>query len=395
MSNKFKAKEILTSKGIPTVEVGLETDFGKFTASVPSGVSTGASEAFELKDADGRGVKSVIENIEKIIAPAIENEDLSDQRKIDEIMIQLDGTKNKSHLGANAILPVSIAVCRAGAVLKNIPLYKYIGEISGIGSGHMPKPSFNMIEGGKHAPAGGPAFQEFMVVPDNFSFKDNFEKGKQIYYKLKKILAGKFGNLVLSAEGAFAVPVSIDGALDYLNQASRGEKFGIAIDAASSSFYKNGSYDIGGRVVMKDELLEVYNFFISRYPIISIEDPFYEEDFGGFAGVEGITIFGDDQLTSNIERVKKAKEMNACNGLILKPNQIGTVSETIEVAKLAKSFNWEIMVSNRAGETQDSFIADLAVGISADFIKSGAPFPRERMAKYERLVQIEKEIEKK
>jgi enolase len=336
----------------------------------------------------------VVENIEKIIAPAIKEEDILNQKKIDEILLELDGTKNKSRLGANAILPVSIVFCRAGAVAKGIPLYRYISEMAGKEC-VLPRPSFNMIEGGRHS-GSGLVFQEFMVVPQKDIFKENFETGIRIYNKLRGILENKYGkeNISLSREGAFSGPADIYEALDSVIVAGQGEKIKIAIDAAASSFYKEGFYNIAGKSVPREELVNIYQDIISRYPIASIEDPFFEEDFKGIFGLdrEDITIFGDDVTVSNIERIKLAKEKNACNGLILKPNQIGTVTETLEAAKLAKSFGWKIMVSNRAGETEDDFIADLAVGIGADFIKSGAPYPKERMVKYNRLEKIEKEL---
>ena len=392
----IKAVEISDSRGMPTVELKLETDFGFFRASVPSGVSTGKYEAVELRD-DGKGVKKAIENIEKIIAPVLEKEDLTDQKRVDEILINLDGTKNKSRLGANAILPISIAVCRALAKARSISLYHYVSELAEARPPQrLPKPSFNMIEGGKHADS-KLAFQEFMVMPQSGNFKENLEIGKRIYGKLKKILKKKFKKMGLSSEGAFAAPVNVYEAMDLIAEAGRGENFKIAIDAAASSFYENGRYKFERKTISKEEIIEIYQDLASRYPIISIEDPFFEEDFDGFAELKGkigesIIILGDDITVSNIERIKLAQEKNACNGLILKPNQIGTVTETIEAAKLAKSFSWKIMVSNRGGETEDDFIADLAVGVGADFIKSGAPFPKERMAKYDRLVKIEEEI---
>ncbi len=374
----IKTREILDSKMMPTVEVELKTNLGSFVSSVPSGVSTGQHEAVELRDDDGRGVKKAIDNIERIIAPVLGKENLNNQERVDEILINLDGTKNKSHFGANAMLAVSIAVCRMIAKSKNLPLYKYISEISGIDFKKMPEPSFNMIEGGKHADS-GLAFQEFMVVPQGDSFKKNFKTGQKVYQKLRDILEKKFGEINLSQEGAFSVPLKTAfEAIDSILEAGGGENIKIAIDAAGAEG-------------------ENYLELVEKYPITSIEDPFDEEDFEGFAELRQkvgdlVTIFGDDLTVSNIERIKLAQEKNSCNGLILKPNQIGTVTETIESAKLAKSFGWKIMVANRAGETKDDFIADLAVGLCTEFIKSGAPFPKERMAKYNRLVKIEEEI---
>lgn len=398
----IKAREILDSKGMPTVEVELTTDSGVFKSSVPSGVSTGKYEAVELRDKDGRGVSWAIANVEKIIAPALEKEELSDQKKIDDILIKLDGTKNKSHLGANAILPVSIAACRAIASAKNLPLYQYIAELAeNCSLPILPKPSFNMIEGGKHAES-GLAFQEFMVIPQKERFLENLEIGIKIYQKLKEVLEEKYGKVGLSKEGAFSPPIKeITQAFDLILEAA--EKSGLkdnikfAIDVAASSFFENGKYKINSEFLDKEKLIEFYQDIIRKYPIISLEDPFQEEDFEGFAKLhkmigDRVVILGDDLLASNAERIKIAEEKKAANGLLLKPNQIGTVTETIEAAKLAKSFGWKIMVSNRAGETEDDFIADLAVGVGAEFIKSGAPFPKERMVKYDRLVKIEEEM---
>ena len=400
----IKAKQISDSMGNPTVEVELKTNFGKFKSSVPSGVSTGKYEAVVLE------TKKAIENIEKVIAPAIKKEGLSSQKKIDEILIQMDGTKNKSRLGANAILPVSMAVCRALASVQNLPLYQYISQVTGVEPRSITsKPSFNMIEGGKHAPSrnsgqAGLAFQEFMIVPQKETFKDNFQIGKEVYNSLKKILEDKFGkkNIGLSREGAFTAPIKeITEVFDLILEAT--EKLGLkndikfAIDAAASEFYEDGNYKIDGKTISGKQLLEFYKNLAEKYPIILIEDPFFEEDFEGFAELkkqsgERVLIFGDDLTVSSIERINLAERNDSCSGLILKPNQIGTVTETIEAAKLAKSFGWKIMVANRAGETGDDFIADLAVGVGAEFIKSGAPFPKERMVKYNRLLKIEQEL---
>jgi len=404
----IKAKEISDSRGYPTIEVALTYGSAKFLSSVPSGVSTGKYEAVELKDKDGKGVKKAVENIEKIIAPALAKEDFLDQKRIDKVLIQLDGTKNKSRLGANAILAVSIAVCRLGAKIKNLPLYSYISQLSGksVSGQDLPLPSFNMIEGGKHGEA-GLAFQEFMVVPRKENFQENLKVGKIIYRELKKILEKKFGkkNVRLSAEGAFAPPVKrIFEALDFILEA--GEKVGqlgnfkIALDAASSEFFESNYYKAEGNLFSKKELASFYESLARKYPIISVEDPFQENDFESFAQLKKslkgkAIIFGDDLTVSNVGRMELARKNKSISGLILKPNQVGTVTETLEAAKLARDFNWKIMVSNRAGETEDDFIADLAVGIGADFIKSGAPFPKERIAKYNRLLAIEKELQRR
>ncbi|MFH1181282.1 MAG: enolase C-terminal domain-like protein [bacterium] len=392
MSNKFTARNILNSKGGQAVEVELENDFGLFRASSPSGISTGRQEAKEI------GPQKAVENVKKIIAPALEKEDLTDQKKVDEILIELDGTNDKSRLGTNAILPVSIAVCRAGSAAKKTPLWRYLSEIAGLESPLiLPRPSFNLIEGGRHSDS-GLAFQEFMISPSKTSFQENLISYQEVYQKLKDILAERFKRVELSAEGAWSVPVnSARAALDLILEAFSGKTIEIAIDAAAASFYSDGYYQINGKIISSEELTAIYQYLAERYPIIAIEDPFFEEDFAEFAALkrelgEKVAIFGDDLTVSNIERIKLAQEKEACSGLVLKPNQIGTVSETIEAAKLAKSFGWKIMVANRAGETMDDFIADLAVGIGAEFIKAGALYPKERMAKYSRLAEIEKEL---
>jgi len=305
----IKAREILDSKGMPTVEVELTTDSGVFKSSVPSGVSTGKYEAVELRDKDGRGGSWAIANVEKIIAPALEKEELSDQKKIDDILIKLDGTKNKSHLGANAILPVSIAACRAIASAKNLPLYQYIAELAeNCSLPILPKPSFNMIEGGKHAES-GLAFQEFMVIPQKERFLENLEIGIKIYQKLKEVLEEKYGKVGLSKEGAFSPPIKeITQAFDLILEAA--EKSGLkdnikfAIDVAASSFFENGKYKINSEFLDKEKLIEFYQDIIRKYPIISLEDPFQEEDFEGFAKLhkmigDRVVILGDDLLTSN------------------------------------------------------------------------------------------------
>lgn len=370
---KIKANSISDSNGRSTVMVRLEADSGAFSAAVPSGISTGKYEAVVL------GADKAIENIDKIISPAFEGREFESQKEIDGALIGLDGTKSKSRLGANAILPVSIAFCRALAASQNLPLYRLISELAEAEI-RLPQPSFNMIEGGKHADS-GLSFQEFMIIPQKASFRENLEIGKSIYSRLKNILEKKFGNVKLSREGAFSPSLKTAfEAIDSILEAGRGENFKIAIDAAGAKG-------------------EDYQELISKYPITSIEDPFAEEDYDSWADFlrnvgTKIYVFGDDLTVTNIERIKMAREKNLCNAVIVKPNQIGTVTETLEAVKLAKSFGWKVMVSNRAGETEDDFIADLAAGIGADFIKSGAPYPKERMAKYQRLVEIEEELKK-
>lgn len=398
-----KAKAILDSQGKPTVEAEISTNCGKFKASVPSGVSTGKYEAVELRDEDGRGVKKAIENISKLVFPAVKEKKFQSQQEFDNFLISLDATKNKARLGANAILPLSIAFCRAQAQANKKPLYMYIAEVAGNKIQKMPRPSFNMIEGGKHSDS-GLAFQEFMVVPQKNDFKENFKIGVDVYKKLRDVLGDKFQKqeIKLSKEGAYSVPIkeiymAFDLILEAAKKINQQNNIKFAIDAAASSFFSKAGYAVDNRTVTKEMLIDFYEKIIENYPILSFEDPFEEEDFLGFPEVlekMGVKIifFGDDLLSSNTERMTMAEGRGTYNGLILKPNQIGTVTETIKAANLAKSFGWKIMVSNRAGETEDDFIADLAVGVGADFIKSGAPYPKERMAKYNRLLKIEKEL---
>jgi len=459
--NKIKnieAREIKDSRGNPTIEVELETDKGVFIASVPSGASTGKNEALELRDADGKGVKKAILNIKKIIAPALKDKEFTNQKEIDEILVKLDGTENKSKLGSNAILAVSMAVCRAGAAAKKIPLYRHVLELSVSHSctpTHrsekiiIPLAMFNVLEGGKHVhpvksadevggvpPKAGQFnrasldIQEFMIVPQKKTFAENLVVCNRIFNNLKENIEKNFGKdyLELGDEGGFAPPVSTAEQALYLlknacdkadvpmaksrqsrglakkSEPSRildGEAVGInfALDCAASQFYKDGKYKIENRELTKTELLEFYEGLANNFPIISIEDPFSEEDWQGWQlisnfkfQISNLMIVGDDLTTTNIKRIKEARNKLACNGVILKLNQIGTVSETIEASNLAKSFGWKTIVSHRSGETMDDFIADLAVGLGTDFLKAGSPAKPERMVKYKRLLEIENEL---
>ncbi len=388
MIKNIKAREILNSKGNFTVEVELETGQGVFRASCPSGSSKGINEAVEIKASEA------VKNVNEIIGPKLKRKNPLKQKEIDEIMIELDGTENKSKLGANAILPVSLAVCRAGAAAKKLPLYQYINELSpGLTFAGFPRPCFNIINGGVHS-GSDLNIQEFMVIPNKESFFENLRIGKEVYHNLKQVLVNIFGKQAINVgdEGGFVPPISLTNeALGLL----KGTEIGL--DCAASQFYKDDHYQIDGRVFTKAGLMGFYHDLIGVYPIIFLEDPFGENDWESFQEITGkfgkkIIIFGDDLLVTNIERIKEAKKRGACNGAIIKPNQIGTISETLEVVRLARSFGWKIMVAHRSGETGDDFIADLAVGISADFIKSGAPARGERTAKYNRLLKIEDEL---
>jgi len=390
------AHEIKDSRGKPTVEVEIETDKGNFVASCPSGASTGENEALELRDTDGRGVQSAIKNVNEIIAPKLKGKDVLNQQEIDEFLIKLDGTENKSKLGANAILPVSMAVCRAGAATKKIALHKHISELSGK-EVHIPPAMFNILNGGAHA-NNDLDIQEFMVVPEKETFTENLVLCNKVFQNLKENIEKNYGLNEMGDEGGFAPKISkSEQALFLLKEAIGTETVKISLDCAASGFCKSGKYNLDGREMIKAELLEYYGDLVNRFNIISIEDPFDQEDWNGFENItkrmsDKVLIVGDDLTTTNIKRIKEAHNKNACNAVILKLNQIGTVSETIEASNMAKSFGWKTIVSHRSGETMDDFIADLAVGTAADFIKSGSPAKEERMVKYSRLLEIEKEL---
>lgn len=408
----IKAREILDSRGNPTLEVDCLTDNGVFTSGVPSGASTGGNEAFELRDGGhrfgGKGVLKAVKNVNEIIGPKIVGEDCTCQSKIDEIIIELDGTEGKYNLGANAIVGVSMAVCKAGACAKRLPLYEHIAELSK-NEISAPFPCFNIINGGAHSD-NGLDFQEFMIVPQSNSFRENLRMGSEIYYQLRKVLKDNYPDVSLGSgdEGGFAPMITlpeialglimkaIDGA-DYTNQVK------IILDVAATEFYgevegkRGGFYRFKSGFYSSSDLLKYYSDLIESYPIIGIEDPFAESDWDGFKKINNrlgkkIMVIGDDLTVSNPQLIEKAEIEGACNAVILKINQIGTVSEIIEASNLSKKYGWKTIVSHRSGETTDSFISDLAVGLGADYIKSGAPVRGERLAKYNRLCRIESEI---
>ncbi len=395
------AREIKDSRGNPTVEVELETDKGVFLASVPSGASTGQNEALELRDADGKGVSKAIENVNKIIAPKLKGKDVLNQKEIDGLMIGLDGTPNKSKLGANAILAVSMAVCRAGAGSQKISLYEYIADLAGAETPRIPFPMFNILEGGSHVHLEKHLdIQEFIIIPQKKTFAENLVSCNKIFLNLKELIEKSYGRVEMGDEGGFAVQISkTEQALYLLKSAIKDEDAKIALDCAASQFFSDGKYKVDGQEFTDAGLSQFYEDLVKNFAIISIEDPFAEEDWNGFESIvrqlgNKIIIVGDDLTTTNIKRIKEAHNKSACNGVILKLNQIGTVSETIEASNLAKSFGWKTIVSHRSGETMDNFIADLAVGLKADFLKAGSPAKPERMIKYSRLLEIEKELKK-
>jgi len=410
MIKSLQARKILNSRGEFTVEVELETNKGVFLSSCPSGASRGKNEAVAVEPS------KAVDNVNEIIAPKLKGELEGRQKEIDEMLIELDGTKDKANLGANAILPVSIAVCRAGAAAQGLPLYQYLEYLetrsrpaepdAELDAGRdrvstsLPIPCFNIINGGVHS-GSDLEIQEFMVVPNKGFFSENLKAGVQIYQELKKTLIKVFGKRAINVgdEGGFVPPISMEKeALDLLKTVIRGERdIEIGLDCAASQFYKNESYSLDSIVFTPEGLLGFYRDLTKRYPIVFLEDPFAESDWDSFQEItkrvgKEITIFGDDLLTTNIERMREAKKRGACSGAVIKPNQIGTVTETLEAIKIARSFGWKIMVAHRSGETSDDFIADLAVGAGADFIKAGAPARSERNAKYNRLLKIENEL---
>jgi len=412
----IKAREILDSRGNPTVEVDLITEKGLSRAAVPSGASTGIYEALELRDQDkrynGKGVLKAVNNINKIIAKELVGENATNQGKTDDELVMLDGTDNKERLGANAILGVSMAVCKAGALKKGIPLYKYIADIANVKEFIMPVPSFNVINGGKHA-GNKLAMQEFMILPVGAkNFKEALRMGVEVYHILKQEIIRKYGISATGVgdEGGFA-PNILDSreALTFIKKsiekAGYSGKVMIGLDVAASEFYKNGKYNLDFKcdvsdkknLLTGDQLIKLYKDYVKNFPIISIEDPFDQDDWESYAKLtkaigKNVQIVGDDLLVTNCERIQKAIHRNACNALLLKVNQIGSVTEAIEAAKLAQENGWSVMVSHRSGETEDTFIADLAVGLKAGQIKAGAPCRSERLAKYNQLLRIEEEL---
>ncbi len=406
---KIRARQILDSRGNPTIEVAIATDFGVSVASVPSGASTGKHEAVELRDGGkayaGKGVLKAVDNVNDIIAPKLLGMEISDQRKIDDLMNDMDGTDNKANLGGNAICAVSLAVCRAASQAGKLPLFKYINGIIGgyqlpQVSVKIPLPSFNIINGGAHA-GNRLDFQEFMIAPQKQSFADNLRIGAETYQQLKKILLERYGKLAtnLGDEGGFAPPLIVpEQALELISSALKNLGYEsdvrIILDVAASQFLEQDKYKLQTGVFTREGLLRYYGSLVAKYAISGIEDPFAEEDWEGFRSInselgEKIMVIGDDLLVTNPVRIKQAAERKAVNSMILKINQIGTVSESLEAARLAREYGWKIVVSHRSGDTTDDFIADFAVGIAADFIKTGAPARGERVAKYNRLSAIE------
>jgi len=402
----INAREVLDSRGNPTVEVDVYTRGGFGRAAVPAGASKGVHEALEIRDGGkryyGRGVLSAVRNVNEVIAPKLIGMDSRNQLEIDNLMIRLDGTKNKSKLGANAILGVSLAVAKAAADTYKMPLFRYLG---GLKARLLPVPLMNIINGGKHA-GNELSIQEFMIVPvgaDKFS--EALRIGVEVYHGLRSYLKEKYGLSAINVgdEGGFAPPMgetrdALDALVEAIKRAGYSEESDVvlALDAAATSFYddEKKTYYIDGKELTSEELLEMYINLTNEYPIKSIEDPFQEEDFESFTELtkrigNKVQIVGDDLFVTNVERLRRGIEVNAANALLLKVNQIGTLTEAIEAAELAMSSEYNVIVSHRSGETEDTTIAHLAVALNAGQIKTGAPARGERTAKYNELLRIE------
>jgi len=407
-----KGYMVLDSRGNPTVAVRVTTyGLGVGVAYAPSGASTGKHEALELRDGGreyhGKGVSKAVDNVNKIIAPALIDMDSRMQRYIDKKLVEIDGTPNKSRLGGNAVVATSLAVAKAAASTYEVPLYRYLG---GAKASTLPVPMLNIINGGVHA-GNKLDFQEFMIVPAGFdSFSEAIRASVEVYHELKNILKERYGALAINVgdEGGYAPPLEYAReALDLLIEAIRragydaGGDIALALDAASSQLYdeERKIYRIEGREYGREDLIEYYKTLINEYPIVSIEDPLHEEDFEGFAELtrsvgDKVLVVGDDIFVTNPGRVLKGIEIGACNAVLVKVNQIGTLSETMDVIDIAHRNGYRAIISHRSGETEDTTIADLAVGFSTGLIKTGAPARGERTAKYNRLLEIEMQVEK-
>lgn len=403
------AREILDSRGNPTLEVTVRLRDGAVgTAAVPSGASTGTHEAVELRDGDvkrfrGMGVLKAVKNVNEAIGPAIAGMPARDQKGVDNLMIRMDGTANKAKLGANAILGVSLAVAHAAAKSSGLPLYASLG---GTDARTLPVPMMNILNGGKHA-AQSVDFQEFMIVPAGaHSFAEAIQMGSEIYHSLKQLLKSKGLSTNVGDEGGFAPQLPSDEtAINFITESiensgyTAGKDCFVALDPAASEFYKRKRYVLArqGKSLTSEEMVECYVNLCTKYPIISIEDGLAEDDWEGWQLLhkkigQRVQLVGDDLYVTNIKRLKTGIEKKASNSILIKPNQIGTLTETISAIEMARKANWTTVISHRSGETEDTTIADLAVAANAGLIKSGAPCRSERVAKYNRLMWIEREL---
>ncbi len=401
---RIHAREILDSRGNPTVEVDVWTCCGFGRAAVPSGASTGTHEALELRDGGerygGKGVREAVKNVNEVISQEVLGMDASAQRELDELMIELDGTPNKANLGANAILGVSLAAAKAAASSIGMPLYRYLG---GVNTCRLPVPSFNVLNGGQHA-GNELAIQEFMIQPvgaDNFS--EGLRMAAETYHALGKILQGKYGVGATNVgfEGGYAPPLTrtrdaLDAIMSALDITGYSEEIKIGLDSAASSFYLDGGYSVDGNRLSSGELIDYYVDLVSTYPILLLEDPFEEEAFEDFskltAKLPSTIIVGDDLYVTNIKRLEKGIKMRATNALLLKLNQIGSVSEAFDAAQMTFRNGWKVMASHRSAETEDSALADVSVALGTELLKTGAPARSERTAKYNQLLRIQEEL---
>ena len=407
---KIHARQIMDSRGNPTIECDITLSNGAFgRASVPSGASTGSFEALELRDGGnsymGKGVSKAVKNVNEIIAPALIGMNGENQKEIDEKMLALDGTPNKEKLGANAILSVSLAVAHAVANAKHVPLYKHIADIFGNPNPCvLPRPMMNIINGGKHADNGLDA-QEFMIIPNGAKNEEMaIRMGSEIFHNLKSILKKSKHSTNVGDEGGFAPNFNTcHEALDTIVAAIRaagykpGEEVSIGLDVASSEFYENGIYNFEGNKKTSDEMIEFYKELISKYPIISIEDALAEEDWSAWKKLNDVIgnkcqLVGDDLFVTNPIRLKRGIDNGAANAILIKVNQIGSLTETLTAIKMAQNANYGVVVSHRSGETEDTTIADLAVATNAGQIKTGSMSRTDRMAKYNQLIRIEEEL---
>ncbi len=411
---EVKAREILDSRGNPTIEVDVRTRKGFGRAAVPSGASTGRHEALELRDGDprrfaGKGVLKAVESVNQIIRPAIVGKDSADQNGIDSLLLKLDSTPNKCRLGANAVLGASLACCRAAADSLDVPLYEHIAKIAFGRSFReylLPLPMSNVVNAGKHG-GGKLELQEFMLHPVGApSFSEGLRWIAEIYQQLRSVLVSKYGISMRNVgdEGGFSGPIDrVTDVLDSLVQAIEkagyvaGKEVSIALDPAASEFYSAGSYTVEGKPHSAGELIDLYARLVDSYPITSIEDPMSEDDWGGFVQItqrlgKKVQIVGDDLFVTNCARLETGIKMGACNALLLKVNQIGTLTEAIQSARMCMENGYGVVISHRSGETEDTTIADIAVGLNAGQIKTGAPCRSERTAKYNQLLRIQEEL---
>lgn len=418
------ARQILDSRGTPTIEVEATlTDGAKGIASVPSGASTGTHESHELRDGDakhygGKGVEDAVDHVNKEIAPILIDNDLFNQAAVDNELVMRDGTSNLARWGANAILGVSLAISKAAAASVHLPYYRYVRALYNIEAAQtklapqlhefkMPTPMFNVMNGGAHTNWETTDFQEFMIVPQMARrFSDALEQGVGIYHQLEKVLTDNGFSTLVGDEGGYAPNVKTNqAAMDLIMTAIKdcqlvaGQDVGLALDAATSELYSDHHYQlkIEKRTLTTDEMIAFWHDWLAKYPIMSLEDGLAEDDWSGWMTLSHeldskIMIVGDDLLVTNPERIQRAMSSRACNSLLMKVNQIGTLSESLKAIQLARSAGWKIIVSHRSGETEDTSIADIAVGVGAEYVKMGAPARSERTAKYNQLLRIEEEL---